>query len=137
MSSVSNTSSSRKRLLIRGIALLFLIYTAMDIVAPNLCRGETLGDGRQGLIAVTSPPVTWDGNSSAARIGASDNRPTNEPSEQPTDDDDCFCCCSHVLPGTVTTMVAVTELRSPVTFIEYFSVPSPPLARAFRPPRFA
>jgi hypothetical protein len=137
MSSVSNTRSSRNRRLIRGIALLFLIYTAMDIAAPDLCRGETLGDGRLGLIAITSPPLTWDANPSGARIAASDKQRPNEPSEEPADDDDCFCCCSHVLPGTVTALVAVSDLRSPVAFVEYSSVPSPPLAPEFHPPRFA
>ena len=51
------------------------------------------------------------------------------------DDDCCFCCCSHVLPGTVVANVAVIELRSQVSFLEYISVPSPTLARAFHPPR--
>jgi hypothetical protein len=58
MSSVSNTSSGRKRRLIRGVALLFLIHTAVDIAAPDLCRGETLGDTGQRSIAVGAPAST-------------------------------------------------------------------------------
>jgi hypothetical protein len=138
MSFVSNTSSSRKRRLIRGIALLFLIYTAMDIASPELCRGETLGDLGQTLVAMGSPQLLDNDSSNGPRIAASDNQPTNESSEQPSGDDDCcFCCCSHVLPGTVIANVAVTDLRSSVTFLEYLSVPSPPLARTFHPPRSA
>jgi|GEM_PF-967033 len=135
LSSLQTRIGTRSRL-IRGIALLFLVYTAIDIAAPNLCRGETLGDG-QRLIAVDTPKSTGNVGSPVARIETSDQQPTRDPSDQPHDDDDCFCCCSHVLPGTVTAMVAVSDLRSPVTFVEYFSVSSPPLAREFHPPRFA
>ena len=136
MSSVSNTSS-RKRRLIRGVALLFLIYTAIDIAAPDLCRGEILGDIGQGSIAAAAPGSTDSLDSSVARIGLSAQQPSDS-SEQPSDDDDCcFCCCAHVLPARVTAAMAVTDIRSPVTRFEYLSVPSPPLAPEFHPPRFA
>ena len=137
MSSVSHTRSGARRQLIRAIALLFLIYTGMDLASPDLCRGETLGDGRLGLVAITQPALTRDASSSVARIDASDNQPTNDPSDQPHDDDDCFCCCTHVLPGTVVASIGVTDLVSPMTNFEPHSVSSPPLARAFHPPRFA
>jgi hypothetical protein len=137
MSSVFNTRFGTRRRLIRGIALLFLVYTAMDIASPDLCNGEVLGDSRQGLVAVGNPQRTSNARPSVARIEASDRQRTNDPPEQPHDDDDCFCCCSHVLPGTVTAAIAVTDMRSHVTRPEYFSVLSPPLARAFHPPRFA
>ena len=137
MSSVSSTRSGPRRRLIRGIALLFLVYTAMDIASPDLCNGEMLGDSRQGLVAVGNPQRTSNARSSVARIEASDHQRTNDPPEQPHDDDDCFCCCSHVLSGTVTAAIAVTDMRSHVTRLEYLSVLSPPLARAFHPPRFA
>lgn len=137
MSSVFNTRFGTRRRLIRGIALLFLVYTAMDIASPDLCNGELLGDSRQGLVAVGNPQRTSNARPSVARIEASDRQRTNDPPEQPHDDDDCFCCCSHVLPGTVTAAIAVTDMRSHVTRPEYFSVLSPPLARAFHPPRLA
>jgi hypothetical protein len=138
MSSVSNTSSSRKRRLIRGIALLFLVYTAMDIASPELCRGETLGDSGQESIPVGAPRLIDELSATISCIEASDSQRTNEPSEQPSGDDDCcFCCCSHVLPGTVIANPAVTDLRSSVTVLQYLSVSSPPLAPEFHPPRFA
>jgi hypothetical protein len=133
-----HTSSGRRRRLIRGVALLFLIYTAIDIAAPDLCRGETLGDSGQTSIALNAPESTDEVGLSAARIERSDKQPTSNPSEQPSGDDDCcFCCCAHVLPGTVTAAMAVTDMRSPVTRAKYHLVPSPPLAPEFHPPRFA
>jgi hypothetical protein len=137
MSSVSNTRFGTKRRLIRGIALLFLVYTAIDIAAPDLCKGETLGDAGHRLIAVGDPKSAGTLGSPIARIEPADQQSPSDPSEQPHDDDDCFCCCSHVLPGTVTAAVAVTDLVSSVTNLEHDSVLSPPLARAFHSPRFA
>jgi len=137
MSSLSYTRFTVRRRVIRVIAVLFLVYTAIDIASPYLCRGETLGDAGQRLIAVSAPKSNHSVGSSVARVEPSDQQPTNDPCEQPHDDDDCFCCCSHVLPGIVIEAVAVTDLRSPVTRFQDRSVLSPPLSRAFRPPRFA
>lgn len=81
MSSVSNRRSGPKRRLIRGIALLFLIYTAMDIASPDLCNGEMLGDSRQGLVAVGNPQRTSNARRTVARIQPSDqNRRVTLPS---------------------------------------------------------
>jgi len=136
MSSLSHKRFGTRRRLIRAIALLFLVYTAMDIASPDLCRGKTPGDIGQGLLAIGSPQFIDNGSSTVPRIEALDNQSKHEPSEQPSDDDDCcFCCCSHVLPVTAIANVAVTDLRSQVNFLEHHSVPSPPLARAFHPPR--
>jgi len=136
MSSLSNKSSGRRRL-IRGIALLFLVYTAIDIVSPELCRGEILGDSGQKAIA-SAPARLGDGlSSTVSRVEAADSQRTNEPSQEPLGDEDCcFCCCAHVLPGTVIANVAVTDIRSSVTFLKDLSLPSPPLTPAFHPPRF-
>jgi len=137
MFSVSNLSSTRKHRLIRGIALLFLVYTAMDIVLPDLCRGETPRDVRQESVDVNASRFIDKLSSIGPRIEASDNLPTNEPSEQPSDDDCCFCCSSHVLPGTIITSMSVTDVSSATTFLHCLSVASPPLARTFHPPRSA
>jgi hypothetical protein len=138
MSSVSNRGSIRKRRLIRGIALLFLIYTAIDIASPELCRGETLGDCGQESIVVDGPRLIDELSSTVSLIEAGDNQPTNEPPQQPSGDDDCcFCCCAHVLPGTVIANLGVTDVRSSVTSTQSLSVPSPPLTPEFHPPRSA
>ena len=68
----------------------------MDIVLPDLCRGEIPGDMGQVSVAVGASRFIEKLSSTVPRIEASDNLPTNEPSEQPSDDDCCFCCCSHV-----------------------------------------
>ena len=137
MLSLSCTRFVISRRLIRGIALMFLIYTAMDLAAPGVCRGEALGDGRPGLVAAAKRPTNQNTTTSIGHKESTSNQPTNEPSERPSDDDDCFCCCSHVIPGSVIGNIAVTDIRSISAYLEYVSVPSPPLARTFHPPRFA
>jgi hypothetical protein len=137
MSSVSNANPNRKRRLIRSIALLFLLHAAIDLTSPQLCMGETLEADCQGLIAVAARQRTDKSGTPVASIATSDKQGTDDPSEQPCGDEDCFCCCSHVIPGTVIAAMAVTNIGSPVTRLEYLSAPSPPLARAFHPPRFA
>jgi len=131
MSSTSNIRSGSWRRLIRAIALLFLVHTAIDITSPELCRGEAAW---LGLAAESSSPLNRDAN---APFDASENQGANGPGELPSDGDECFCCCTHVLPGIVIASIVVTDLRSPATFLEYLSLPSPPLDRAFHPPRFA
>lgn len=124
--------------MVRAIAFLFLVYTAMDIASPDLCRGETLGNGGQELIAVGAPRLIDKLSSTVPHIEASVSQSTNESSQEPAGDDDCcFCCCSHVLPGTVIANVAVTDLRSSVTSLQYPLVSSPPIVPQFHPPRYA
>ena len=131
MSSVSNTKSSTRRRLIRGIALLFLIHGALDLASLHLVEGETPADSRQ-VFAVASPQLTSAASPTVAGSEASVKQRTNEPSEQPSEDHH-----SHVLPVRVTATIAVTDIRSPATIPEYHSVLSPPLNRAYHPPRFA
>lgn len=123
----------RWRRLIRAIALLFLVHAAIDIASPELCRGEA---DWLGLTAVNSSPLKSDATFAIDPFDRSDSQSTNEHGELPSDGEECFCCCTHVLPGIVIASIVVTDLRSPVTFLAYLSLPSPPLDRAFHPPRF-
>ncbi len=136
MSPVSKRGSPGKRRLIRGIALLFLIYTAIDIASPDLCRGETLGDIGQESIAAGELQSFDELGSTGCFIEAANSQPTNEPGQQPLGDEDCcFCCCAHLLPGTVIANVGVTDIRSSVSSLQSLLVPSPSLVPEFRPPR--
>lgn len=132
---ISNTRSATRLRLIRGIALFFVIYIAIDLTSLDLCRGEVLEDSGEGLVAVAGSQLTGTSSLFVARIEASDKLRTNVPSWPLSNDDDCFCCCTHVLPGKVTSPIELTDIRSPKISLEYLSVPSPSLARAFHPPR--
>ena len=44
MNTLLANNSTKRRRLARGIALLFLLYTAIDLTSPELCKGDTIGD---------------------------------------------------------------------------------------------
>ncbi|MGH9813956.1 MAG: hypothetical protein ACRD4T_12555, partial [Candidatus Acidiferrales bacterium] len=75
------------------VVVLFLLWTAVDISVPGLCNSEQeiIRDG-QFLIAsanTKTAPVTQSGP-----------------------EDDCFCCCSHIIATPHTELVTVLDVRS-------------------------
>ena len=119
----------------RVIAMLFLVYTALDLTMPQLCREE------MGIptIAETTPMVEDHSVEAPLLSNAAfdcEGYEENPPS-QPHSDEDCFCCCAHVLPGSAAALVAVPELATSFALQEAIGVPSPPLQSPYHPPRFA
>lgn len=121
----------------RAVAILFLLYTGVDLASPQVCGEELL------LVPANTPLTTVK-----AGIPASTNQPIEingtetdrrEPlPKQPTDcDEDCFCCCAHVLPGTIFINAAAQEFRSPTIILAQVWPPSPLLPPASPPPRAA
>ena len=88
---------------VRVIAILFLVYTGADLTVPEFC-GEEMGIPR--FVQATSPTVNGD---AAFATDASESR-QDSPSDRTHSEEDCFCCCTHVLPGHATAPVAVAEL---------------------------
>lgn len=129
-------SKFSKGRLVRAVAVLFLLHTGADLVFPQLCNEEPVGITMNQSFSVAEDPV-GDYQAVAASVPRSNESSENPRRKDPPKDEDCFCCCSHVLPGTITAAIAVTDIPSHVTRLEYLSVLSPPLARAFHPPRFA
>ena len=116
----------------RGVAILFLLYTGVDLLAPQICAEE--GGLRASAnvtvqLTVLRPDV----------VGQSDveSKGTQIPDEPTSQDEDCFCCCAHIVAATVFDGNSVSEItsisgRTPQALI--------PLERAdsyFHPPRFA
>jgi hypothetical protein len=67
----------------RFVALLLLLWTAVDLSIPSICRGEDPGSNMgQG----------------ASVVQRQDTDLSQPPGFQ--DDDDCFCCCSHIVPSS-------------------------------------
>lgn len=128
-------NSSRKKRsfmttrMVRAIAVLFLFYTAVEITVPQFCSEAS------GVLSI----------SEAARASmilsvlspAADNNQKELPSEQPSSDEDCFCCCAHVVPGRAIAAIAITDLMPSFTVQRKIDLPSPPLQSPYHPPRFA
>ena len=131
---LSNNNAWRRRFA-RAIAILFLIYTGFDLASPELCKGDALGDGGGKPVIVATRDAKQIIETSNA-IERSTSPDQNQIPEQPASDEDCFCCCTHVIPGTITVSLEAADTTALSSIPEHLSIPSPPLPSEFRPPRF-
>ena len=79
---------------VRVIAILFLVYTGADLTVPEFCR-EEMGIPK----FVSSSSSTDTGIGEAYATDTSESRQQDLPSEPTHSDEDCFCCCNHVVPA--------------------------------------
>jgi hypothetical protein len=120
---------------VRVIALLFLAYTAIDIACPELCRGERTTLADEFGVAATLSEAQQD---SAGRIStAVTNKQDNETPTEPCSDEDCFCCCAHIVPAPITVSIGSSESASLESAERYLTILTPALPSEFHPPRFA
>lgn len=122
--------------LARGIAILFLLYTGIDIACPQLCSEELI------TVASAEETISSDFYGQALvpyqyAVSAREESQRNEVPDQKSQDEDCFCCCAHVLPGTVFVTPAVPERKLIVWIQTEFVTPQSELARPYHPPRFS
>jgi hypothetical protein len=133
-----NLPGRKRALLVRVIAVFFLLYTGADITFPQMCKGGELINLSDSVRVPTSTL-----GAAESTIRAVSNVTSSEPSRSPQhsdqvpDDEDCFCCCAHVLPG-MNFYIAIRPTPVTLTFnAKKDRLPSPPLRSTFRPPRFA
>ena len=125
-----NRSGRRYGRIVRAVALFFVLFTVADITLPQyFCGSEEIG-GR--TLAATVTPETAGLGADPGTQAPSPGRDSEAPHEE-----DCFCCCAHVLPGLAVTPVVAAELRSPQPPLGLDSLPSPPLPLQYHPARFA
>ena len=121
-----------------AVVLLFLFALA-DILAPELCSedlgGLALAADRRSLDADSVAPD--DLRSDDRGIFAASGKSRNEESSKSGQfSDDCYCCCSHVLPSLFFIPALVVSKPS-VTQPHSDCVPTPHLAKPYHPPRAA
>ena len=129
-----------KQKLFRGIVLLFLIYTAVELAFPQFCgeRAISILGARSVVLAAEQLPIDQS-SSSTPEIGTRNSEST-QPKAPPrdngeTDDEDCFCCCAHVMPSPLfvnpETLALVTQSGSQPRI----SIPIASLRAPYHPPR--
>lgn len=120
--------------IVRAVALFFVLFTGADIAMPQyFCGGEEIG----GLPLTSVIASTEAGESSTDRSAIPEAPLPGQDSDQVPHEEDCFCCCAHVLPGMAFNATAAGELKTPQPPLEQDSLPSPPLPLQYHPPRFA
>ena len=116
--------------LVSFIAFVLLLYTAVDISDPAMCKEEL--HELQRVEAV----ITFQ-TASPVRTSPDLQAPSQEkePGSLPLDDDDCFCCSPHVLPGVGLPSLGTHETQS-VEFLP-LSLPllQPRVKGLYHPPR--
>ena len=111
------------------LALAFADITLIDMVSPQFCNdGAGLPSGF--IVADVARETTIENqNSRTDRDSHSDSTPAST-------DEDCFCCCSHIVLGSdfnIGTLIPGVRLNIPSADI----LPIPPPQGTFHPPRLA
>jgi hypothetical protein len=131
-----NIREFRRSQLCRVIALLFLLHSGVDMLFPQLCNGEEPFGG--------SFSSTWLGATNDVQVGkafavdGSKQLPDDQRSDpQQHRDEDCFCCCTHVMPSPVFASPDDTELVVSRSTVARIFIPSAPSDNPYHPPRLA
>lgn len=122
----------RSRRLRRSLAVLLLAFAIFDLAIvdtlfPQLCNDEYL----------SSPSIksTEAAINESVAIMNRDSRSSRHSLPSSTDED-CFCCCSHIVLGYAVDAVASSAPPSVIIPIDGF-LPTAPVQATYRPPRFA
>ncbi|HKX33005.1 MAG TPA: hypothetical protein VJ302_35315 [Blastocatellia bacterium] len=128
----------------RGIAVFFILFTladmvAVDIFGPRPCLEDA---ERLPLVVANSAQSNQIPENQPSHLAIIQHTDRNQPllpgDETPPEqsDEDCFCCCSHVMPGIrvdIATLNCSPQPGEPVKL----SLPSSPLRGTFHPPRLS
>lgn len=118
--------------LARSIVILFLAYAGIDMTNPQLCNDEFTPGPVQFATAERLVAVEPTINSIAA---SKDSRQEQLPSES-CGDEDCFCCCTHVLPTVTINPSGSSDLITRQPSSTQMSVASADRSQPYHPPRF-
>jgi len=108
-----------------------MLFPLADVGFPQSCCDEVAGVPIAGTIMLAA--TLADQANTLIRPGDSGN---DQPSRSPLTDDDCFCCCSHILPSPALS-VGVSGVKPPAARPSDSSLPSAPPRSTFHPPRLA
>ena len=104
------------------VALLLLAWAMVDLGVPGLCASDALPLPSAGTVATRRGDAIFI-------QATTPHSPARESFE-----DDCFCCCSHIVPTVAYTFSAIrtTEAQAQIaTLPPAYIFP----VRLFRPPR--
>jgi hypothetical protein len=123
----------RRSRLLRVIAMLFLLHSAADMLFPQLCSEEELF----GASFNSASTATNDRDVlTAFVVNRSNESPDDQAPDQQHREEDCFCCCAHVMPSPVFANPA-TDLPLSRSVAHRVFLPSAPSDNPYHPPRLA
>lgn len=131
-----------KQRLFRGIVLLFLIHTAAELAFPQFCGEMSSSFFGFGSVAVAAERIPTGSASRSISGGVIQKAEStlpgvpNKDSELPKDED-CFCCCAHVMPSPLfvdpetAQLVLLFDIQAPA------SIPTGSVHTPYHPPKSA
>ena len=114
----------------RGIVILLLAYAAVDISNPQLCNEEFTA----GPVVVAAAEMRDPVESAADAVGASENSRQEQP-PIPHTDEDCFCCCIHVLPAVIAHSTGSSDVTARQVLLTEMLFASADRNQPYHPPR--
>jgi hypothetical protein len=128
----------RRGMAVLLLAIAFFDLAVIDIIAPQICN-----DGVPTIAGATptqNDAEKFDQDALVeVAIGVRNSFPQQDSHSESSPDsteEDCFCCCSHVMPCF--SVDYVTPNATPRVDIALIaSVPAPPPQDTFHPPRLA
>ncbi len=111
------------------MAALFLVWTLADLTVPGLCKTDN--DRSQDFQASTQ--VSLGSQVSQARVSEAQPVPTSG-RNAPNVDEDCFCCCGHIVPAPLFLLPAILDSAPNLTVYHFNQVTASALP-LYHPPR--
>ena len=118
----------------RFIVILFLAYAGVDIANPQLCSDEF---APTSVLLASTAEKRAEEPLTGISIGDAEHTEQPEEPSAPHSEDDCFCCCTHVLPGVTTHPNGAFDVISQGLILTPQSVTSAHLLALYHPPRTA
>ncbi|MBS1806593.1 MAG: hypothetical protein JST84_00205 [Acidobacteria bacterium] len=117
----------------RNVSLVLLLFCFYDMaVADVLFPGSCEREGAM-MPSFTTPAPDQQ---SLSTIGDVAPEPQEAPADSTPIEDDCFCCCAHIVPAE-NYNVPPLLFQPPSIESHPGNIPATPVAELFRPPRFA
>jgi hypothetical protein len=132
------SSEMKKGILQRSIVLFLLIFALLDITSANPCPDELGIFPLEKIDAckTDSSFASSDIQSSAEMVCQAQDVQHPHSQNNETNCEDCFCCCSHILPSAHFSSKAL-EIQLQIIDLNKLFLPASPPRATFRPPRFA
>ena len=111
-------------IMVRKIAgIMLLLFAAVDVGLPSLCRAEALFAVNQKSITAAPAKQLWSVSKPPSSLHLSQ------------DEGDCFCCCTHIAPSLHLVIQVHPELVSPLVELPSRNPSSGMRPLPYHPPR--
>jgi hypothetical protein len=124
--------AAAKPRIVRGLAVLFLLFTLIDIASPPACceNAELLSAARDNYSRLVAEAPNQDTSIPISSESGSEQSP-----DKNCCDEDCCLFCAHMLPVKALGGEFVLDLNSSSLALNQAFIPSPSLDATYHPPR--